>query len=124
MPNRDRIIRKVAVRRDGKRRTVIDNGHAVTVENAAARCRSGHRTRLILIVMVRRDHLHAPELGDDSGEHRADSGGEELEAPVGLDALGGTLPLGGARTRAVLGVEGELTRVPLEEQQRANDGDE
>ena len=24
MPNRDRIIRKIAVRRDGKRRTVID----------------------------------------------------------------------------------------------------
>ena len=32
MPNRDRIIRKVAVRRDGKRRTVIDDGHAIAVE--------------------------------------------------------------------------------------------
>ena len=63
--------------------------------------------------MVGGDHLHAPQLGDDSGKNRTDTRGEQFEASIRLRAGRTALTLGGARSGTVGGIKGELTGIAL-----------
>lgn len=128
MTNDHRVLGKIAIRHKRKRSAIVHNGLTVAIEDASARSGRGNRARLILlrelVIMVGGDHLHAPQLGDDSGKNRTDTRGEQFEASIRLRAGRTALTLGGARSGTVGGIKGELTGIALEEEQRSNDGDD
>lgn len=92
-------------------RTVLDKRHAIAVEDAAAHSGCGNGARLIaislLFVIVRRDHLHAPQLDGKRREHRAHTRGEDGEAALKGGRRGIALALGGARGRPMLRIVGK-----------------
>ena len=126
--DQDGVVGKVAVGGDRQARAVRDQRLAVAIEDAPARGGRGDGSGLVLdgelLVVIRGDHLHAPQLGDDGGEDRARSGGKHGETALERRSLGVALPFRGARARAVLGVIGEFAAGAPQIQQRCDDHDE
>ena len=126
MTNQNLILGKVAVGHDGKRGTVLDKRHAIAVEDAAAHSGCGNGASLIaislLLVIVRRDHLHAPQLDGKRREHRAHAGGENGEAALKGGRRGIALALGGARGRSMLRIVGKTGIAAMHDDQRDHDG--
>ena len=119
MSNGNRIFRDIAIGNNRQRGPIIHQGNAVAVEDTTARRGSGDRTRLVLLrkffIMVGRDHLHGPQLGDDGGEYRPDGSSEHLEPAIGRDTRGVALSLGGTGLRAILRIEGKPAVVTSQE---------
>ena len=99
---------------------------AVAVQDAATNGRRGNGTGLIalglLVVVVGRDHLHAPQLNGKRGKHRTHARGEDGKAA--LEGRSGriALALGGARGRSVLRVVGKAGVAAAHDDQRDHDG--
>ena len=108
MANGDAVISKRAVSSDGQTRTIGNKRSTVSIENTAARRRSRYRTSLILIgellVIIRGDHLHAPELGENRSKDRADASRQHSKTTLEGNLRSIALPFRGARTRAMSGV--------------------
>ena len=120
------VVGKVAIGDDGKRGAILNKRYAVAVENATAHGRRGDGAGLValglFIVIVRRDHLHTPQLDGKRGKHRAHTRGEDGEAPLKRRRGRIALALGGARSRSVLRVIGKTGIAAAHNNQRDNNG--
>ena len=116
------VIGKVAIGHDGKRGTVLHQSHAVAIEDTPAHGRRGNGTGLIalglLVVVVRRDHLHTPQLNGKRGKHRAHTGGEDGEATLKGRRRRIALALGGARGGSMLRIKGKTGITATHDDQR------
>jgi len=96
--------------------------HAIAIKDSPAHSRRGDGTGLValglLVVVVRRDHLHAPQLDGERGKHRAHAGGEDGEATLEGGRGGIALALGGARGRSMLRVVGKTGIAAAHDDQR------
>ena len=123
VPDEHGVIGEVAIGRDRERGAIRDERHPVAIEDATPGRRRRDRARLILpgqlLVMVRGDHLHAPELRGDGGEDAGRREGEAREPSLHRDALRVALALGCARARPALRVVGESAgRTPKDRERR------
>ena len=120
------VVGKVAIGDDGERGAVLHQRDAVAVQDAATNGRRGNGTGLIalglLVVVVRRDHLHAPQLNGKRGKHRTHARGEDGKAA--LEGRSGriALALGGTRGRSVLRVVGKAGVAAAHDDQRDHNG--
>ena len=100
--------------------------HAIAIKDSPAHSRRGDGTGLIalglLVVVVRRDHLHAPQLDGERGKHRAHAGGEDGEATLEGGRGGIALALGGARGRSMLRIVGKTGIAAAHDDQRDHNG--
>ena len=96
--------------------------HAIAIKDSSAHSRRSDSTGLValglLVVVVRRDHLHAPQLNGERGKHRAHAGGEDGEATLEGGRGGIALALGGARGRSMLCVVGKTGIAAAHDDQR------
>ena len=120
------IVGQVAIGDDGKRGAVLHERHAVAVQDASAHGRRGDGAGLIalglLVVIVRRDHLHAPQLNGKRGKHRAHARGEDGETALKGGRGGIALALGGSRGRSMLRVVGKTGITAAHDDERDHNG--
>ena len=120
------IIGKVAIGHDSERGTVLHQGHAVAIEDTPTHGRRGDGTGLValglLVVVVRRNHLHAPQLNGKCGKHRTYAGGEDGEATLKGRRCRIALALGGARSGSVLRVIDKTRITATHNDQRDHNG--
>ena len=76
----------------------------------------------LLLVIVRRDHLHAPQLDGKCRKHRAHTRGEDGKAALKGGRRGIALALGGARGRSMLRIVGKTGIATTHDDQRDHDG--
>ena len=120
------IVGQVAIGDDGKRGAVLHERHAVAVEDASAHGRRGDGTGLValglLVVIVRRDHLHAPQLDGKRGKHRAHTGREDREAALKCRRGGIALALSGSRGGSMLRIVGKTGITAAHDDKRDHNG--
>ena len=124
--NENGVVGKIAICGHRERRAIAHELNPVAVEDAAARGGCGHGSRAIayseLVIIIRAHHLHAPELGDERCEHRANAYGKQGKPSLIGKPLRIALALGGLRLGAVLGIEREFARVAPHDKKRPDDG--
>ena len=126
MTHQHLVVGKVAIGHDGKRGAVLHQSHAVAIEDTSTHGRRGNSTGLIalglLVVVVRRDHLHAPQLNGKRGKHRAHTGGEDGEATLKGRRRRIALALGGAGSGSMLCIKGKAGITAAHNDQRDHNG--
>ena len=100
--------------------------HAIAIKDSPAHGRRGDGTGLValglLVVVVRRNHLHTPQLDGERGKHRAHAGGEDGEATLEGGRGGIALALSGARGRSMLRIVGKTGIAAAHDDQRDHNG--
>ena len=126
MTHQHLVAGKVAIGDDSERGTVLYQRDAVAVQDAATHGGRGNGTGLIalclLVIVVRRDHLHAPQLNGKCGKHRTHARGEDGKAALKGRSGRIALALGGARGRSVLRVVGKAGVAAAHNDQRDHNG--
>ncbi len=126
MTNGQGIVRKAPVGRYGERGAIGHEWRAIPIEDAPTGGGRGHGARLVahreLLVVVRRDHLHSPELGENRRKDGTHAGGKQGEARFKGNLRSIAFPFGGFGARSVNRIEGEAVRVVTQHDQRGHDG--